>query len=90
MNDKGNEEFLNRIVILINIAHLMQKKANIRKQLWYLHKHKTHLPLEDIYLSVLYVHVVSQLIELIVHPIAFLSGLRCCCCLLLNVAILFL
>lgn len=67
----------------------MQKKANIRKQLLYLHKHKTHLSLEDIYLSVLYVHVVSQFIELIVQPIALLRGLGCCCRLLLDVAILF-
>jgi hypothetical protein len=83
------KDLSNRIAIVINTAHLMQKKANISKHLWNFHKLKTHLSLENIYLSVLYVHVVSQLIELIVKPIAVLCGVGCCCCLFLDVAILF-
>jgi len=82
-------ELSSGIVIVINTAHLMQKKANISKHLRYFHKLKTHLSLENIYLSVLYVHVVSQLIELIVKPIAILCGLGGCRCLFLDVAILF-
>jgi hypothetical protein len=83
------KELSNQIVTVTSTAYLMQKETNITKHLWYLHKLMTHLSLENIYLSVLYVHVVSQLIELIVKPIALLRGLGCCCSLFLDVAILF-